>query len=161
MPTVADVTSKMAEEARMASLYRVFSSLVLLGVAFFAGVQPLHAQGGPQPVILAKAKKAELVDRVEALGTLRANEQVTITAQVTETITEILFEDGQRVEKGDTLALMTSGIASARATITLEPKPAMRENIPAAVLMSDEFSADLPSRSAGGPARDSYRPSSR
>lgn len=67
------------------------------------------AQSAAQPVILSEAKQTGLVDRVEALGTLRANEQVTITAQVTEIITEIKFEDGQRVEKGQTLALMTNG----------------------------------------------------
>ena len=54
------------------------------------------------------------VDRVEALGTLRANEQVTVTAQVTEIITELKFEDGQRVSKGDALALMTNSEETAQ-----------------------------------------------
>ncbi len=80
----------------------------------FGVAGPSLAQGTPQPVILAEAVDEQIVDRVEALGTLRANEQVTITAQVTETITELKFEDGQRVAKGDVLALMTNSEESAQ-----------------------------------------------
>ena len=67
------------------------------------------AQSPPPPVILSQAAKELMVDRIEALGTLRANESVTVTAQVTEIITALKFEDGQRVEKGQVLAEMTSG----------------------------------------------------
>ena len=45
---------------------------------------------------------------MEVLGTLRANESVDITATVTDTITVIHFEDGQRVNSGDILVEMTS-----------------------------------------------------
>lgn len=78
--------------------------------ASFAGWQaaPAQAQAGPSPVILSEAVSKQLVDRVEALGTLRANESVTVTAQVTETITALHFEDGQEVKKGQVLAEMTS-----------------------------------------------------
>jgi membrane fusion protein (multidrug efflux system) len=48
------------------------------------------------------------VDRVEAFGTLRANETVELTATVSETVTGIHFEDGQRVEAGSILVEMTS-----------------------------------------------------
>ena len=108
MAGVADVNSTMSR-GRIARLSRFLIIFGLFGCALVAGSATGFAQGGPVPVILAQAKKSELVDRVEALGTLRANEQVTVTAQVTETITEIRFEDGQDVQKGDTLALMTSG----------------------------------------------------
>ncbi|MBU0859038.1 MAG: efflux RND transporter periplasmic adaptor subunit [Alphaproteobacteria bacterium] len=63
---------------------------------------------GPQPVIVAEVKEDNFVDSIEALGSLRANETVTLTATVTETVTAINFEDGQRVEKGDALIEMTS-----------------------------------------------------
>jgi membrane fusion protein (multidrug efflux system) len=59
-------------------------------------------------VIAATAKLEPVADRVEALGTLRANESVTITATVTETVSAIHFDDGQRVEAGDLLVEMTS-----------------------------------------------------
>jgi membrane fusion protein (multidrug efflux system) len=47
-------------------------------------------------------------DRIEALGTLRANESVALTASVTETLTLLHFDDGDRVEQGAILAEMTS-----------------------------------------------------
>ena len=66
------------------------------------------APRGPQPVIVATVEKDRFADTIEALGTLRANETVTLTATVTETVTAVNFEDGQRVEKGDILVEMTS-----------------------------------------------------
>ncbi len=62
----------------------------------------------PTPVIGAEAALKQIYDRVEVLGTLRANETVEITASVTDTITIIHFSDGQRVAAGDILAEMTS-----------------------------------------------------
>ena len=75
---------------------------------------PAHSQGKPQgpmatPVIVSKAYTQEFVDRVEAIGTLRANETITLASKVTETVTAINFTDGQRVTKGDVLVEMTSG----------------------------------------------------
>jgi len=62
----------------------------------------------PTPVIAAEAEIKQLYDRVEALGTLRANETVEITASVTDSITALHFSDGQTVQAGDILAEMTS-----------------------------------------------------
>ena len=67
--------------------------------------------GGGSPTCTGNSKKIEtsrFTDRVEALGTLRAKETVEITATITDTITAIHFEDGQRVQKGDILIEMTS-----------------------------------------------------
>ena len=63
----------------------------------------------PANVIVTSAAKKNIADRVEALGTLKANETIDITASVTETVTAINFTDGQRVEKGDVLVEMASG----------------------------------------------------
>jgi len=60
------------------------------------------------PVIVAEAREASFVDRVEALGTLRANESVEVTATVSEMVTVIHFQDGQRVKAGDILVEMTN-----------------------------------------------------
>ena len=60
------------------------------------------------PVIIQKVGISSFTDRVEALGTLRAKETVEITATVTDTITAIHFDDGQRVQQGDILIEMTS-----------------------------------------------------
>ncbi|MCF7984780.1 MAG: efflux RND transporter periplasmic adaptor subunit [Thiohalocapsa sp.] len=76
------------------------------------GAGSVAAQGTkeekPVPVIVAEARTETVADRVEALGTLKANESVTITSNVTETISGVHFDDGQRVEAGDLLVEMTS-----------------------------------------------------
>jgi membrane fusion protein (multidrug efflux system) len=72
-----------------------------------AGLAPVLA-AAPTPVIVAEVKSVQFEDRIEALGTLRANESVLLTASVTETITALHFDDGDRVEPGMVLAEMTS-----------------------------------------------------
>ncbi len=74
----------------------------------------LAQPSAPVGVIVSEAETVEVADRVEALGTLRANEAVTITATVTETISAIHFDDGQRVAAGDILVEMTSREQHAR-----------------------------------------------
>jgi membrane fusion protein (multidrug efflux system) len=59
-------------------------------------------------VTVAEARPIPLAERVEALGTLKANESVTISSNVTETISAIHFVDGQRVREGDVLVELTS-----------------------------------------------------
>lgn len=66
------------------------------------------ATSAPSPVIVAEVRIERFVDRVEALGTLKANESVSLTANVTETVSAIHFDDGQRVEKGQVLVEMTN-----------------------------------------------------
>ncbi len=71
----------------------------------------MHATGFAAPpgkdkakhVIVAPVTLKQISDRVEALGTARATESVNITSNVTEKITRIDFEDGQRVETGAVL----------------------------------------------------------
>ena len=80
---------------------------IVIAALFFA----LPATGLPQsgegematPVVIYEVVKKPFSDRIEALGTLKANESVDLSATVTDMVTEIHFEDGQRVEKGDLL----------------------------------------------------------
>lgn len=69
-----------------------------------------HAENSPSrelPVIVAPVRQlSDFADTVEALGTTRANESVDITANVTETVEEIHFSDGQQVKKGDILVIL-------------------------------------------------------
>ncbi|MCU7918764.1 MAG: efflux RND transporter periplasmic adaptor subunit [Candidatus Thiodiazotropha sp. (ex Epidulcina cf. delphinae)] len=65
-----------------------------------------EVKAAPQ-VIVAEVKEGDFVDRIEALGTLKANESVELTVNVTETVTAIHFDDGQRVEAGQVLVEMT------------------------------------------------------
>jgi len=60
----------------------------------------------PQQVIIAPVINKEISDIVEALGTARANESVTITSNVSEKVNAINFEDGQQVNSGDTLVVL-------------------------------------------------------
>lgn len=53
-------------------------------------------------------------DRIEALGTLRANESVELTSSVTETVTVLHFDDGDRVAAGQVLVEMTSAEENAQ-----------------------------------------------
>lgn len=90
----------------------------LLACSALAPAQP----ASPTGVIVAKARTERLTDRVEALGTLRARESVTVTASVTETVTAIGFDDGERVEAGQILVEMTSAeehalLEEAKATV--------------------------------------------
>ncbi|WP_395375218.1 efflux RND transporter periplasmic adaptor subunit [Marinicella sp. W31] len=66
------------------------------------------AQNKPTPVIVSTIAETSFVDEVEALGTLRANESVDLTSTVTELVTQVNFEDGQRVKKGDLLIQMNA-----------------------------------------------------
>lgn len=62
----------------------------------------------PVPVIAHVVEEKAFTDRIEALGTLRANESVVLTANVTETVSAIHFDDGERVKAGQLLVEMTS-----------------------------------------------------
>lgn len=68
----------------------------------------------PPPVIVYAVARAEFVERIEAIGTVKANESVTLTAQVTETVTKVNFDDGQLAEKGDVLIEFTNSEESAQ-----------------------------------------------
>jgi membrane fusion protein (multidrug efflux system) len=57
-------------------------------------------------IIATTVKLEPFADRVEALGTTKANESVIITTDTTEKIAEIHFEDGQAVRKGDVLIVL-------------------------------------------------------
>ncbi len=59
-------------------------------------------------VIVAVVQQKAFVDEIEALGTLRANESVDLTASVTELVTAVNFEDGERVTKEKILVEMDS-----------------------------------------------------
>jgi len=74
--------------------------------AFFVVAQTSAQQA--VPVIVKAVVIDRFVDRVEALGTLRANETVVLTATVSETVTAVHFEDGQRVTAGSILVEMTN-----------------------------------------------------
>ncbi len=72
----------------------------------------------PPPVLVtvAEVERRLISDQIEAIGTLIANESVTITAQVTERVSRIHFNDGDYVEAGHILVELTSTEESAQLT---------------------------------------------
>lgn len=70
---------------------------------------PPGAGGRETPMVsVERVRRDTLSDTVEALGTARANESVTITAKVTDTVRSIEFEDGDYVEEGAILVQLTN-----------------------------------------------------
>ncbi|NHN38035.1 efflux RND transporter periplasmic adaptor subunit [Pseudomaricurvus alcaniphilus] len=65
-----------------------------------------HTQTAAVPVFVAQVKSKHFVDEIEALGTLQANENVELSSTVTELVTRVAFDDGQRVKKGAVLVEM-------------------------------------------------------
>lgn len=68
-------------------------------------------QKKPPPPLVGAASPVRHVfaDRIEAVGTARANEQVTISSSVTERVERLLFDDGMIVRRGQLLAVLTQG----------------------------------------------------
>jgi hypothetical protein len=89
------------------------AALLLIGGAWYlfaGGKSAAPAGGGPNgkagrsvAVITTHPAKKEFAYEVEALGTLRANEFVNITAKVADRVAAIHFNEGQQVRKGDVL----------------------------------------------------------
>ena len=89
------------------------AALLLIGGAWYlfaGGKSAAPVGGGPNAkggrsvaVITTHPANKEFAYEVEALGTLRANESVDITAKVADRVAAIHFTEGQQVRKGDVL----------------------------------------------------------
>jgi membrane fusion protein (multidrug efflux system) len=89
------------------------AALVLIGGAWylFAGDESAPGARGPNgggaaravAVVTGHPARKEFAYEVEALGTLRANESVDITAKVADRVAAIHFSEGQQVRKGNVL----------------------------------------------------------
>jgi membrane fusion protein (multidrug efflux system) len=93
---------------------------------------PAGARGGPggfggfqqaPPLVrVAEVAREQLYDTIEAIGTASANESLTLTAKVTDTVRAVDFEDGDYVEAGSVLVQLTNReeealLAEARANL--------------------------------------------
>lgn len=103
--------------------FHLVRALGLLLLAVVAGGSAVAQESKvPVPVVVMEARAVPFRDRVEALGTVRANESVALTAKVADKITSIRFEDGDRVKKDAVLVEMTTAegnalLAEARSTL--------------------------------------------
>jgi len=69
-----------------------------------------NMRGGRSVTVVSKpVEMREFADVVEALGTARARESVTLTARVSDTVRAVMFEDGQIARKGDVLIKLEDG----------------------------------------------------
>ncbi|HJR68449.1 MAG TPA: efflux RND transporter periplasmic adaptor subunit, partial [Gammaproteobacteria bacterium] len=73
-------------------------------------------------VTVGRARRDRIYDVVEALGTAQANESVTLTAKVTDSVRRVNFEDGDYVDAGTVLIELTNQeeealLAEARANL--------------------------------------------
>lgn len=61
----------------------------------------------PVPVVVSTIALQDWNDNLQALGTVRAHEAVTVTAKVSETVQQVHFESGQDVAKGAPLVTLS------------------------------------------------------
>lgn len=93
--------------------------------------------GNQQPPLVGvtSVRHDQLYDSVEAIGTTVANESLTVTAKVTDTVSAVDFEDGDYVEAGAVLVQLTNReeealLAEARANLDdAESQLARLENL--------------------------------
>jgi len=84
-------------------VFLIMPVMLLTNAAAFAAAA-VKAQA--KHVIVAPVVMKQISNRVEALGTARAAESVSITSNVTEKITRIDFDDDQQVKAGDILVVL-------------------------------------------------------
>ncbi|MGL5487611.1 MAG: efflux RND transporter periplasmic adaptor subunit, partial [Shewanella sp.] len=88
---------------------KIIIIIAILAAAWF-GYQAMQPQEQAKAqvkltpnVVIATAAMAQVRDEVEAIGTNKAYESVTITPKVTDVVTSLKFDDGDIVKKGDLL----------------------------------------------------------
>lgn len=78
------------------------------GTGAKAPVAAASFQRAPTRVIAQIAAPREISDVIEAIGTTTANESITLTAKVTDTVSKVRFEDGQYTDSGAVLIELTN-----------------------------------------------------
>ncbi len=71
------------------------------------------ASGTPATVDVARVMSVSLVDDINAVGTIRSNESVMIRPEIAGRITQLNFNDGQQVRKGQVLVAFDSTVNQA------------------------------------------------
>lgn len=98
-------------------MFSRFSPLVILLFVFLAACGESGGKERDRAAPLVKAEQVStmrFVETVQAVGTALANEQVTLSAPVTERIVRLNFDDGAYVRRGQVLAVLAQGQESAQ-----------------------------------------------
>lgn len=100
----------MAQQLKFSPL--VFAILLLTALIAWiywpAEVQKSQRRGGDIPVLVAEVIEQPFASIVEALGTAAANEAIVVTAQETDKVQKLFFEDGELVKKDQLLVTMNT-----------------------------------------------------
>lgn len=91
--------------------------MLLLGLLAACGDGEGEGKGRDRPPPVVKVEPAttmRFVERIEAVGTAHANEQVTLSANVSERITRLNFDDGAFVRSGQVIAVLAQGQENAQ-----------------------------------------------
>ncbi len=97
-------------------MVRAVISLAAAALLAACGAGGEAQRKGPQSptVQVAPVTAARFVERIDAVGTARANEQVTLTAPVTERILRLNFDDGDYVSRGQVMAVLQTAQQNAQ-----------------------------------------------
>lgn len=95
--------------------FRLFLLAPLAALAAACGSEAADKGGRPAPLVKVEPAAAmRFVERIEAVGTALANEQVTLAAPVTERILRLGFDDGAFVRRGQVIAVLAQGQETAQ-----------------------------------------------
>lgn len=108
MNTISRLKPPTWRDTVLLPLFLLLLSLLLLSLALLFPSLPLAAQERAA-VIASRVTLEPWSDPLEALGTLRADESVTLSATVTEIVAELNFRDGDLVEAGQLLIRLEDG----------------------------------------------------
>jgi multidrug efflux system membrane fusion protein len=108
----ADVVSRPARRSRLRWLFWVLLALAIIGAAVWYYPRPENQPktagrsqfGGPVPVGVAMVQKGDMPVTLTGLGTVTPLATVTVKTQINGYLTEVAFQEGQMVKKGDFLA---------------------------------------------------------
>ena len=108
----AGIVSRPRRRSWLWRLFWVLLALAVIGTAAWyyhrPSEQPKNAGrgqfGGPVPVALATVQKGEMPVTLTGLGTVTPLATVTVKTQINGYLTEVAFQEGQMVKKGDFLA---------------------------------------------------------
>jgi len=110
--TIAKTTSRQAAIARQIGVCVSVLCCLLVGCSKNTGAPNTGTENSrPQrttTVVFAAAELRTIKRQVEAIGTTRANESVTITAKVTAKVNNVTFDDGMLVDTGTVLVELTN-----------------------------------------------------
>ena len=110
---IVSYTRASGPEVKKLTRFIAIATFALLGSCGGGGGD----KGRDRPPPLVKVEPAttmRFVDRIEAVGTALANEQVTLAANVTERIVRLNFDDGAFVNRGQTVAVLAQGQETAQ-----------------------------------------------